>query len=67
MNETKNIQKVKAKAWSIAVVMARLLKWTLLIVLSVNIGAFLGEMLFKLILWSGLLPYLEKFFSWIIF
>lgn len=67
MNETKNIQKVKTKAWSIAVVMARFLKWMLLIILSLNIGAFLGKMLFKLILWSGLLPYLEKFFSCIMF
>jgi len=46
------------------IVMCRFL---LIIVISLNVGKLLGYGIFKLIIWLGILPYLEKFFGWFIF
>lgn len=40
-----------------------ILYWITLIIISFNIGVLIG----KFITWSGLQPYLEKFFNWIVF
>jgi hypothetical protein len=40
--------------------------YILLIILSVNFGKFLGYVIFKFIMWLGVLPYLEKFFGWFV-
>jgi hypothetical protein len=36
-------------------------------VIGVNLGKFLGEVLFKFLLWIDILPFLEKLFNWLIF
>jgi len=40
---------------------------TLMVVVSINLGKLLGLWTFKLIMWLGILPYLEKFFGWFVF
>jgi len=62
-NETKSLL---LSLLSLLGVVVRFFKWVAIIIISLNMGAFLGKMTFKLILWTGLLPYLEKFFSWIV-
>jgi len=72
IDENKDYSKInidreaRAKALHIGGVVVRFFKWVAIIIISLNMGAFLGKMTFKLILWTGLLPYLEKFFSWIV-
>jgi hypothetical protein len=45
----------------------RILYWIVLVIIGLNLGKLLAKVLFELIMWSGIYPYLEKFFNWIIF
>jgi hypothetical protein len=48
-------------------VISRIFFGLLIIVVSANVGKWIGIGLFKLIMWLGILPYLEKFFGWFVF
>jgi hypothetical protein len=48
-------------------VVRRLLFILACMIVGLNLGKLLGFALFKLILWLGILPALEKFFSWFVF
>lgn len=48
-------------------IIRRILFGLLILVTSVNVGKWIGIGLFKLIMWLGILPYLENFFDWFIF
>jgi hypothetical protein len=48
-------------------VICRLLLGIVWGILCLNVGVFAGKMIAKLIIGSGVLPYLDRFFSWVIF
>lgn len=48
-------------------VISRIFFGLLILVVSVNAGKWIGIGLFKLIMWLGILPYLEKLFGWFVF
>ena len=49
------------------VVISRILFGFIMCVVGLNVGKWIGIGLFKLIMWLGILPYLEKFFGWFVF
>ena len=49
------------------VVISRILFGFVMCVIGLNVGIWVGIGLFKLIMWLGILPYLEKFFGWFVF
>jgi membrane-associated HD superfamily phosphohydrolase len=57
----------KLKALCIYAVISRILLGLFIMVVSLNVGKWLGIGLFKLIMCLGILPYLEKFFGWFVF
>jgi fucose 4-O-acetylase-like acetyltransferase len=54
-------------AFLVGAVISRIFFGLLILVVSVNLGKWIGIGLFKLIMWLGILPYLEKFFGWFVF
>lgn len=44
-----------------------ILYWIAIVIIGLNLGKLLGMGMFKLVMWSGIYPYLEKFFNWIVF
>jgi hypothetical protein len=54
-------------AFLVGAVISRIFFGLFILVLSVNVGKWLGIGLFKLIMWLGIVPYLEKFFGWFVF
>jgi membrane-associated HD superfamily phosphohydrolase len=54
-------------AFGVGAVISRIFFGLLIIVVSANVVKWIGIGLFKLIMWLGILPYLEKFFGWFVF
>jgi membrane-associated HD superfamily phosphohydrolase len=48
-------------------VISRILFGFIICVVGLNVGKWIGIGLLKLIMWLGILPYLEKFFGWFVF
>lgn len=46
---------------------SRVLLWIIAIIIGINLGWLLGFIIWKLIMFLEILPYLEKLFSWLTF
>ena len=51
----------------LGVVISRILFGFVMVIVGLNLGKWIGIGLFKLIMWLGILSYLEKFFGWFVF
>jgi membrane-associated HD superfamily phosphohydrolase len=67
MKTEKNIDESQKPNLRLGAVISRILFGLLILVVSLNVGKWIGIGLFKLIMWLGILPYLEKFFGWFVF
>ena len=67
MKKAENINEAQKPNLRLGAVISRIFFGLLILVVSVNVGKWLGIGLFKLIMWLGILPYLEKFFGWFVF
>jgi membrane-associated HD superfamily phosphohydrolase len=67
MKKAENVNKEQKPNLRLGAVIRRIFFGLLILVVSVNVGKWLGIGLFKLIMWLGILPYLEKFFGWFVF
>lgn len=43
-----------------------ILYWIAIVIIGLNLGKLLAMGMFKIVMWSGIYPYLEKFFSLIV-
>lgn len=64
---SKTLKTNKFTQLGIGGVISRIFFGLLILVVSVNVGKWIGIGFFKLIMWLGILPYLEKFFGWFVF
>ena len=67
MKKAENFNEAQKPNLRLGAVISRILFGLLILVVSVNVGKWIGIGLFKLIMWLGILPYLEKFFGWFVF
>jgi len=67
MKKAENFNEAQKPNLRLGVVISRIFFGLLIIVLSANVGKWIGIGLFKLTMWLGILPYLEKFFGWFVF
>jgi membrane-associated HD superfamily phosphohydrolase len=67
MKKAENFNEAQKPNLRLGAVISRIFFGLLILVVSVNVGKWLGIGLFKLIMWLGILPYLEKFFGWFVF
>jgi hypothetical protein len=67
MKKAENFNEAQKPNLRLGVVISRIFFGLLILVVSVNVGKWIGIGLFKLIMWLGILPYLEKFFGWFVF
>ena len=67
MNKGIDFKKARTAHLQLGAVISRILFGLLILVVSLNLGKWIGIGLFKLIMWLGILPYLEKFFGWFVF
>ncbi len=65
--ENENLNEPQKPQLNIGAVISRIFFGLLIVIVSANVGKWIGVGLFKLIMWLGILPYLEKFFGWFIF
>ena len=65
--EKLNLVEPQKPQLNIGAIIGRIFFGLLILVISVNVGKWIGIGLFKLIMWLGILPYLEKFFGWFVF
>jgi membrane-associated HD superfamily phosphohydrolase len=67
MKKAENFNEAQKTTLRLGAVISRIFFGLLIIVVSANVGKWIGIGLFKLIMWLGILPYLEKFFGWFVF
>ena len=67
MKKAENLNEAQKPNLRLGAVISRIFFGLLILVVSVNLGKWIGIGLFKLIMWLGILPYLEKFFGWFVF
>ena len=67
MNNTEQKTTTETRNCRLYDVVCRILFGLLMVIVSLNVGKWIAIGLFKLIMWMGILPYLEKFFGWFIF
>jgi len=67
MKKAENFNEAQKPNLRLGAVISRIFFGLLIIVVSANVGKWIGIGLFKLIMWLGILPYLEKFFGWFVF
>jgi len=67
MKKAENLNEAQKPNLRLGAVVSRIFFGLLILVVSVNLGKWIGIGLFKLIMWLGILPYLEKFFGWFVF
>jgi fucose 4-O-acetylase-like acetyltransferase len=67
MKKAENFNEAQKPNLRLGVFISRIFFGLLILVVSVNVGKWIGIGLFKLIMWLGILPYLEKFFRWFVF
>ena len=67
MKKAGNFNEAQKPNLRLGAVISRIFFGLLIIVVSANVGKWIGIGLFKLIMWLGILPYLEKFFGWFVF
>ena len=67
MKNVENFNETKTPNLWLGVVISRIFFGLFILVVSINVGKWMGMGLFKLIMWLGILPYLEKFFGWFVF
>jgi membrane-associated HD superfamily phosphohydrolase len=67
MKKARNFNEAQKHNLRLGAVISRIFFGLLIIVVSANVGKWIGIGLFKLIMWLGILPYLEKFFGWFVF
>jgi len=67
MNTDKTSIENEKQPSCLGAVISRIFFGLLILVVSANAGKWIGIGLFKLIMWLGILPYLEKFFGWFVF
>ena len=67
MKKAENFNEAQKPHLRLGAVISRIFFGLLIIVVSANVGKWIGIGLFKLIMWLGILPYLEKFFGWFVF
>lgn len=67
MKKAENFNEVQKPNLRLGAVISRIFFGLLILVVSVNVGKWIGIGVFKLIMWLGILPYLEKFFGWFVF
>ena len=67
MKKAENLNEAQKPNLRLGGVISRILFGLLILVVSANLGKWIGIGLFKLIMWLGILPYLEKFFGWLVF
>lgn len=65
--ENKNSNEPLKPLLKIGAVRSRILLGFIMCLVGVNVGKWLGIGLAKLIMWLGILPYIEKFFGWFVF
>jgi hypothetical protein len=61
------LEQKETEQMNVGAVISRILFGFIMCVVGLNIGKWIGIGLFKLIMWLGILPYLEKFFGWFVF
>jgi fucose 4-O-acetylase-like acetyltransferase len=67
MKKAENFNEAQKPNLRLGAVISRIFFGLLILVVSVNVGKWIGIGLFKIIMWLGILPYLEKFFGWFVF
>lgn len=67
MKKAENFNEAQKPNLRLGAVISRILLGLLIVVVSANVGKWIGLGLFKLIIWLEIFPYLEKFFGWFVF
>lgn len=67
MKKEENFNEAQKANLRLGAIISRIFFGLLILVVSVNVGKLIGIGLFKLIMWLGILTYLENFFGWFVF